>query len=50
MENPETQDMDNVSEDAFHDVNLVQRLLCETEHLKQVIEAGTITPGKLYMS
>ena len=38
MENPETQDMDNVSEDTFQDVNIVQRLLCETEHLKQVIE------------
>ena len=38
MENPETQDMDNVSEDAFQDVNIVQRLCCETEHLKQVIE------------
>ena len=38
MENPETQDMDNVSEDAFQDVNIVQRLLHETEHLKQVIE------------
>ena len=38
MENPETQDMDNVSEDTFQDVNLVQRLLCKTEHLKQVIE------------
>ena len=37
-ENPETQDMDNVSEDAFQDVNLVKRLLCKTEHLKQVIE------------
>ena len=38
MENPEMQDMDNVSEDTFQDVNIVQRLLCETEHLKQVIE------------
>ena len=38
MENPETQDMDNVSEDAFQDVNIFQRLLHETEHLKQVIE------------
>ena len=38
MENPETQDMDDVSEDAFQDVNIVQRLLHETEHLKQVIE------------
>ena len=35
MENPETQDMDNVNEDAFQDLNFVQRLLCETEHLKQ---------------
>ena len=34
MENPETQDMDNVSEDAFQDVNLVQRLLYKTEHFK----------------
>ena len=31
MENPETQDMDDVSEDAFQDVNIVQRLLCKTE-------------------
>ena len=38
MENPETQDMDNVSEDAFQDENIVQRLLCKTEHLKQVIK------------
>ena len=38
MENPETQDMDNVSEDTFPDVNMVQRLLCKTECLKQVIE------------
>ena len=38
MENTETQDMDNVSEDVFQDENIVQRLLCETEHLKQVIE------------
>ena len=38
MENTETQDMVNVSEDVFQDVNIVQRLLCETEHLKQVIE------------
>ena len=38
MENPKTQDMDNVSEDAFQDVNIVQRLFCKTEHLKQVVE------------
>ena len=38
MENTETQDMDNVSEDVFQDENIVQRLLCKTEHLKQVVE------------
>ena len=38
MENTETQDMDNISEDVFQDENLVQRLLCETEHLRQVVE------------
>ena len=38
MENPETQDVDNVSEDDFQDEHIVQKLLCETEHLKQVIE------------
>ena len=38
MENPKTQDMDDVSEDAFQDVNIVQRLLCKTENLKQVVE------------
>ena len=38
MENPDTQDMDNNSEDAFQDENIVQTLLHETECLKQVIE------------
>ena len=38
MENPDTQDMDNISEDTFQDENIVQKLLHETEHLKQVIE------------
>ena len=34
MVNPETQDIDNISEDAFQDENIVQKLLCKTEHLK----------------
>ena len=34
MENPETQDMDNISEDEFQDESIVQKLLQETEHLK----------------
>ena len=38
MENPETQDVDNVSEDDFQDEHIVQKLLCKTGHLKQVIE------------
>ena len=38
MENPDTQDMDNNSEDAFQDKNIVQKLLCKTGHLKQVVE------------
>ena len=38
MENPETQDVDNISEDDFQDEHIVQKLLHETEHLKQVIE------------
>ena len=38
MENPETQDVDNTSEDDFQDEHIVQKLLHETEHLKQVIE------------
>ena len=37
MEDPETQDLDNVSQDDFQDENIVQNLLCETECLKQAI-------------
>ena len=38
MENPETRDMDNVSEDDFQDENIDQKLLCKTECLKQAVE------------
>ena len=38
IENTETQDIYNISEDILQDENIVQRLLCEREHLKQVIE------------
>ena len=38
MEDPETQDLDNVSQDDFQDENIVQNLLCKTECLKQAIE------------
>ena len=38
MENPETQDIDNVSEDESQDENIVQKLLYKTAHLKQFVE------------
>ena len=38
MENPETQDLDNISPDDFQDENIVPKLLCKTECLKQAIE------------
>ena len=38
MENPETQDIDNVSEDESQNENIVRNLLCETAHLKQLVE------------
>ena len=38
MENPKTQDLDNVSQDDFQDENIVQKLLHETECLKQAVE------------
>ena len=37
MENPETQDVDNVSEENFHDENIVQKLLHEIECSKQAV-------------
>ena len=38
MEDPETQDLDNASQDDLQDENIVQNLLCKTECLKQAIE------------
>ena len=38
MEDPETQDLDNTSQDNFQDENIVQNLLCKIECLKQAIE------------
>ena len=38
MEDPETQDLDNVSQDESQDENIVKNLLHETECLKQAIE------------
>ena len=44
VENPDTQDMDNNSEDAFQDENIVQTLLCNTECLKQAVEGRDNDP------
>ena len=38
MENPETQDMDNDSQDNFQEENIIQQLIRETERLRQTIE------------
>ena len=38
MENPETQGMDNDSQDNFQDENIVQQFIHKTEHLRQAIE------------
>ena len=38
MEDPDTQDVDNTSQDDLQDENTVQNLLCETECLRQAVE------------
>ena len=38
MENPETQDIDNESQDNFHEENIIQQLICKTERLRQTIK------------
>ena len=38
MENPETQDMDNDSQDNFQEENIIQQLICKMEQLRQTIE------------
>ena len=38
VENPKTQDIDNVSEDESQDEDLIRQLLCETVNLKQFVE------------
>ena len=49
MENPETQEVDNVSEDESQDDNIVQNLLHNTVHLKQFVEDRDNEPEKLYI-
>ena len=38
MENPETQDVDNVSEDEAQENDLIRQLICETANIKQFVE------------
>ena len=38
VENPKTQDIDNVSEDESQDEDLIRQLLCKTACLKQFVE------------
>ena len=38
MEDPKIQVLDNTSQDDFPNENIVQNLLCKTEHLKQAVE------------
>ena len=38
LEDPETQDLDNTSQDDFPNENISQNLLCETDRLKQAVE------------
>ena len=38
MEDPEAHDLDNASQDDFPNENIIQNLLCKTEHLKQAVE------------
>ena len=44
MEDPGTQNLDNVSQDEFQDENIVQNLLSKTECLKQAIWDGDNDP------
>ena len=38
MQDPETQDLDNTSQDDFPNENIIQNLLCKAECLKQAVE------------
>ena len=38
MEDPETQDLDNATQDDFPNENIIQNLLCKKECLKQAVE------------
>ena len=49
VENPKTQDIDNVSEDESQDEDLITRLLHKTADLKQLVEDKNNELRKPYM-
>ena len=46
MENPDKQDVDNVSEDESHNETIIQNLLCKTAHLRQLVEDRNNVPSE----
>ena len=46
MENPKTQDVDNVNEDESQDEDLIRQLIRETACLKQFVEDRDNEPGE----
>ena len=49
MEGPETQYLDNTSQDDFQDENIVLNLLCKTECLKQAVEDRDNDPREVIL-
>ena len=46
MENLDTQDVDNFSEDESQNENIIQNLLCKTAHLRQLVEDRNNVPSE----
>ena len=46
MENPDMHDVDNASEDEAQNENIIQNLLCETSHLRQLVEDRNNVPSE----
>ena len=46
MENLDTQDVDNVSEDESQNENIIRNLLCKTVHLRQLVEDRNNVPSE----
>ena len=47
VENPKTQDIDNVSEDESQNEDLIRQLICKTANLKQFIEDKNNEPREV---